>query len=278
MPQRTATIESLPGVFGMLKAMRADGPDWGTGCRQAARQAPAEIIQGRMAEDVDRWLASPKGRNGRDRRNGTYRRRLPCEPGDIEPGCRGPAATTPPPCWGATRAAREIDRVILAGFVPGLSTSRIGEVLLPLLGRLVPPATVSRGDPGRRRLTDRCKALMPGSVVPTRKTTAGAVRRPVLVAPGILPDGRKGIIEFQPADGENAAEWERLPASLHRRGPTGEGFEVICTDGGNGLPAALPPVHPDIPVRRCRADRTGTSSTRSGSPTTKMSSVTSTTS
>ena len=36
-----------------------------------------------MAGDVDRWLGSPKGRDGGDRRNGTYPRRLPCELDDI---------------------------------------------------------------------------------------------------------------------------------------------------------------------------------------------------
>ena len=75
MPQRTATIGSLPEAFGMMMAMRADGLDWGTGCRQAVRRAPAGIIRDGMAEDVDRWLGSPEGCNGRDRRNGTYRRR-----------------------------------------------------------------------------------------------------------------------------------------------------------------------------------------------------------
>ena len=35
MPQRTATIGSLPEAFGMLKEMRADGPDRGADCRAA---------------------------------------------------------------------------------------------------------------------------------------------------------------------------------------------------------------------------------------------------
>ena len=39
MPQRTAMIGSLPEAFGMMKAMRADGPDWGAGCRRAVRRA-----------------------------------------------------------------------------------------------------------------------------------------------------------------------------------------------------------------------------------------------
>ena len=91
------------------------------------------------------------------------------------------------------------------------------------------------------------------SVAPTRKTSAGAVRRPVLVALGILPDGRKEITDFQLARGESAAEWERLLTSLDWCGLTGESLEMLRVDGGNGLPAALPFVHPDIPIRRCQA-------------------------
>ena len=119
------------------------------------------------------------------------------------------------------------------------------------------PGTGGQRQHRRRRLDKRRKAPMPDGVVPARRTGAGAVRRPVPVAPGILPDGRKGIIDLQPTRGEGAAERECPPISLHRRGPAGEGPEVIRADGGNGLPAALPPVHPDIPVRHCRAHRTG---------------------
>ena len=55
MSQRTATIESLPMAFEVVKAMRADGLEWGEGYRPLGRQALAEIIQGRMAEAVDDW-------------------------------------------------------------------------------------------------------------------------------------------------------------------------------------------------------------------------------
>ena len=265
MPQRTATIESLPEAFEVVKAMQADGLDWGADCRPAARQALAEIIQGRMAEDVDRWLAGLDGSATRDRRNGTYRRRLLCELGDIElevPRTRRYCPTAVLRSY--ARRAPEIDRVILAGFVLGLSTRKIGEVLLPLLGRAISPATVSRVAKTLdaavaafhdRPLANRYKALMLDGVVLARKTGAGALRRPVLVALGILPDGRKEIIDFQLAGAESAAEWERLLASLHRRGLTGEGLEMICVDGGNGLLAALPFVYPAIPVQRCWAHK-----------------------
>ena len=42
------------------------------------------------------------------------------------------------------RRTREIDRVILAGFVLGLSTRKVGETLLAILGQPVSPTTVSQ--------------------------------------------------------------------------------------------------------------------------------------
>ncbi len=56
MPRQAATIGSLPRAFEVVKEMQADGLDWGQGCRPPGRQAPAGIIEGRMAEAVDRWL------------------------------------------------------------------------------------------------------------------------------------------------------------------------------------------------------------------------------
>ena len=60
----------------MVKAMQGDGLEWGEDYRPLARRALAGIIEGRMAEAVERWLDSlgiddvadprvkPEGRNG----------------------------------------------------------------------------------------------------------------------------------------------------------------------------------------------------------------------
>jgi len=56
MSQRTATITSLPMAFEIVKAMRADGLDWGEGYRPLGRQALQEIIEDQMAAAVDRHL------------------------------------------------------------------------------------------------------------------------------------------------------------------------------------------------------------------------------
>ena len=83
MPQRAATIESLAAAFEVVKAMRADGLDWGEGYRPLGR-ALAEIIETEMAAAVDRHLEGLEAEDAADRRNGYYRRSLMAELGDIE--------------------------------------------------------------------------------------------------------------------------------------------------------------------------------------------------
>ena len=265
MPQRTATIESVAMAFDVVKAMQADGLEWGEGYRPLGRKALAEIIQGQMADAVDRWLDSLDGLATRDRRNGSYPRHLLSALGDIElsvPRTRRFCPTGVLKSY--ARRAPEIDRTILAGFVLGLSTRKVGEVLLALLGRAVSASTVSRVAKTldaavaafhARPLANRYKALMLDGVVLARKTGAGALKRPVLVALGIHADGKKEIIDFRLAASESAAEWERFLTDLHRRGLTGEGLEMICADGGQGLIAALPVVYPAIPLQRCWAHK-----------------------
>ena len=265
MPQQAVTITSLPQAFEVVKEMQADGLDWGEGYRPLGRQALVEIIEGRMAEAVDRWLDTLDGSALRDRRNGSYSRHLLSELGDIElsvPRTRHYCPTEILKSY--ARRAPEIDRAILAGFVLGLSTRKVGEVLLALLGRPVSATTVSRiartldqtvAAFHQRPLKNAYKALMLDGVVLARKTGAGALKRPVLVALGIRHDGRKEIIDFQLAGSESAAQWERFLTALYRRGLTGEGLEMICVDGGQGLLAALPVVYHGIPVQRCWAHK-----------------------
>ena len=265
MPQQAVTITSLPQAFEVVKEMQADGLDWGEGYRPLGRQALVEIIEGRMAEAVDRWLDTLDGSALRDRRNGSYSRHLLSELGDIElsvPRTRHYCPTEILKSY--ARRAPEIDRAILAGFVLGLSTRKVGEVLLALLGRPVSATTVSRvartldqtvAAFHQRPLKNAYKALMLDGVVLARKTGAGALKRPVLVALGIRHDGTKEIIDFQLAGSESAAQWERFLTALYRRGLTGEGLEMICVDGGQGLLAALPVVYHGIPVQRCWAHK-----------------------
>jgi putative transposase len=265
MPQHAATIESLPMAFEFVKAMRADGLEWGEGYRSLGRQALAQVIEEQMAATVERYLDQLDADETADRRNGHYRRHLLTTLGDIElcvPRTRRFSPTAVIRAY--ARREAEIDRVILAGFVLGLSTRKVGEALLAILGQKVSATTVSQVAKTldqavaafhRRPLKNGYTALMLDGVVLARKTGAGALKRPVLVALGLRSDGKKEVIDFRLAASESAAEWERFLTDLFRRGLTGEGLDMICVDGGNGLLAALPTVFPGIPVQRCWAHK-----------------------
>ena len=265
MPQQAATITSLPIAFEVVKAMQADGLDWDEGYRPIGRQALEKIIEAQMAAAVERYLQQLEADDVADRRNGTYRRHLLTELGDIELAVPRTRRYSPVEVIRAyARRTREIDRVILAGFVLGLSTRKVGETLLALLGRAVSATTVSQVAKTldaavaafhRRPLANRYQALMLDGVVLARKTGAGALKRPVLVALGLRPDGKKEIIDFRLAGSESALEWERFLSDLYRRGLTGEGLDMICVDGGKGLLKTLPIVLPQIPVQRCWAHK-----------------------
>jgi putative transposase len=162
------------------------------------------------------------------------------------------------------RRAPDVDRCILACFVYGLSTRKVSEALLPIFGERVSPATVSRvakvldqavDSFHRRPLENRYSSLQFDGVVLSRKSGEGALRRPVLVALGIRPDGRKEIIDFMMAPAESQEAWEGFLNDLYRRGLTGEGVEMITTDGGKGLIAALQVVYPRGREQRCWAHK-----------------------
>jgi transposase-like protein len=252
-------------AFEVVKAMQAEGLDWDEGYRPIGRQALEAIIEAQMAAAVERYLEQLEADDAPDRRNGTYRRHLLTELGDIELAVPRTRRYSPVEVIRAyARRTREIDRVILTGFVLGLSTRKVGETLLALLGRAVSATTVSQVAKTldaavaafhRRPLANRYQALMLDGVVLARKTGAGALKRPVLVALGLRPDGKKEIIDFRLAGAESAAEWELFLNDLYRRGLTGEGLDMICVDGGKGLLKALPIVLPQIPVQRCWAHK-----------------------
>lgn len=264
MPQ-AVTIRSLPRAFEFVKAMQAQGLEWGEGYRGLGREAIAAILQGQMAQAIDQHLGRMAAVDEADRRNGYYHRHLLTELGDIELAVPRTRRFAPIAVVRAyARRPEQVDRMILSCFVLGLSVRKVSEALLPILGRPISPATVSLVAKQldavvaafhTRPLKDHYRVLMLDGVVLARKTGAGAIRRPVLVALGLRPDGKKEVIDFRLAASESAAEWERFLGDLIRRGLTGDTLEMICVDGGSGLLAALPTAYPSVPVQRCWAHK-----------------------
>jgi transposase-like protein len=262
--QQNAAVHSVKQAVRTLKQMGVQGPEWNE-MRLASLDAVRRVIEERMQARVGNRIAQLAAAGVLDRRNGSYRRWIQHETGMLE--LQVPRSRT----WSAAgvlghyaRRTPQLERVILAGFVLGLSTRKVGEALLPLLGERISPATVSRVAAGldevaaafhRRPLANRYRVLLLDGVVLSRKSGAGALRRPVLVAMGITLAGRKEILDFRLAPAESQPAWEAFLNDLQARGLTGEGLSLIVTDGGAGLLAALPLVYPRVAVGRCWAHK-----------------------
>jgi putative transposase len=264
MPQE-ATVRSVSQAYRVIKQMRLQGWDVAEDYRKAARAAVANHLEQRMVDARARFLAQLQVREGGDRANGSYSRHLLTEMGDVllqVPRTRTWSAAELLRAYG--RRSQSVDRAILACFLLGLSTRKVARALLPMLGEPISATTVSNISKSldaavaafhRRPIRQSYRVLVFDGVVLSRKTGAGAVRRPVLVALGIRPDRRKEVIDFRQAHGESAQAWEAFLNDLYRRGLSGEGLELICSDGGAGLRAALPLVYPQIPVQLCWAHK-----------------------
>ena len=127
MPQ-AVTIRSLPKAFEFVKAMQADGLEWGEGYRGLGRDAIAAILQSQMAQAIDDHLDRLALRDEVDRRNGYYRRHLLTELGDIELAVPRTRRFAPIAVVRAyARRPAQVDRMILACFVLGLSVRKVSE-------------------------------------------------------------------------------------------------------------------------------------------------------
>jgi len=264
MPQE-ATVRSVSQAYRVIKQMRLQGWDAGEECREAAREAVRAHLRRRMLEARSQFLAELQTREQADRANGNYGRHLLTEMGTVllqVPRTRSWSAASLLQAY--RRRCASVDRAILGCFLLGLSTRKVARALLPMLGERISAATVSNISKSlevavaafhRRRIRQSYRVLVFDGVVLARKTGAGAVRRPVLVALGIRHDGRKEIIDFRQAHGESAQAWETFLNDLYRRGLSDEALELICSDGGTGLRAALPLVYPHVPVQLCWAHK-----------------------
>src|SRR5919198_713538 len=180
-----AAVRTVKQAVRMIKHMNVQGPEW-AGIHEERLEATRRLLEERMRFRIGNYLHDLATQGISDRRNGGYRRHLLTRMGDIElcvPRTRTVSAVGVIEAY----ARREpwIDRVILASFVFGLSTRKVGEALLPMLGERISAATVSRVAEvldeavaafHSRPLTGRYRVLMLDGVVLSRRSGAGVQR------------------------------------------------------------------------------------------------------
>ena len=258
-------VRSVPRAIRELKRMNYQGEGWSS-VREASRGAIKQVLEEHMERLRTRYLRDIERQGIDDRCNGHYSRHLLTSMGDIElsvPRTRTFSAAAALRAY----ARREdcVDRMILACFLLGLSTRKVGTALLPILEERVSASTVSRiaktldaavASFHRRRLKNKYRILILDGVVLARRTGAGAIKHPVLVAMGITPEGKKEILDFRLSRSESEHDWEVFLTDLYNRGLKGKGLKLVVTDGGKGLINALQTVFPDTPMQRCWAHKT----------------------
>jgi transposase-like protein len=242
----------------MVRAMGSQGFVAMQESRQASRKAAGEFLYRQMQAKVSVQLKRCGEEGVEDRRNGSYPRQLLTLVGNVELRVPRTRRYAPVEILKAdARRAATVDQLILGCFLLGLSTRKVGKMMLRVPGETVSSSTVSQVAKildgavaafHRRPLRDDDRVLVLDGVVLARKTGAGAVRRPVLVALGIRFDGEKEVIDFRLAQGESQPAWEAFLSDLHKRGLTRARLELVAVDGGKGQQAALPLVYPHVPA------------------------------
>jgi transposase-like protein len=219
-----------------------------------------------MHNSIDAYLSQVREQGLVDRRNGAYCRHLLTEVGDLE--LQIPRTRTTSAISVLKRFARRVfpvERIILLTFLLGLSTRKVGQALLPILGEPISPSTVSEIAKQldhsveayhQRKLSDIYEVLLLDGLVLKRKTGFGTQKRTVLVALGIRPDHKKEVIDFRQVRSESQGACEGFLNSLYQRGLQGQNLKLIVVDGGTGLDAALALVYGHVPVQRCWAHKT----------------------
>jgi putative transposase len=157
------------------------------------------------------------------------------------------------------RRQRALDRVLLEAFLLGHSTRKSVRWFKRLFGAEMSAQAVSNivkeldqqvQQYHRRWLGDDYRFLYLDGLWIT-VTRPVKVKKVLLVALGIRPDGTKELLSFQLAGSESEASWWGFISDLKHRGLVGERLEVIISDGASGLVKAHRALYPRVPHQPC---------------------------
>jgi len=157
------------------------------------------------------------------------------------------------------RYTADIEEVIKALFIVGVSRRKLAEVLEILYGARLSASTISRMAVvgveeverwKRRPLEERYAVIfLDATYFSLRRIRIS--REPIYVALGVRSDGRKEILGwwFGGSEGESADLWDEILRELKERGV--KGVEVFVTDGLRGLKEAIFRHFPSSRYQRC---------------------------
>jgi len=252
-------------VADLWKGVKDEATLWGDISRETLRTVKL-LLENRMHDELvnhlnaGRYMHNPARRGYR---NGRYSRRLVTTWGTI-PDLHIPRARQsgfqPTVLSRYQRRTHDVNALVRAVFLGGVSTRQVGPLLAKLLDDVVSPTTVSTITKTldqavaafhHRRLDDAYRYLFLDAVSLRVKGVDGSKRRLVLVAYGLRATGQRDLIDFRLARYETQATWEAFLTTLACRGLVGKALQLITTDGHRGLQGALDLVYSDVPRQAC---------------------------
>jgi putative transposase len=252
-------------VADLWKEVKDEATLWGDVSRETLRTVKL-LLENRMHDELINHLNA--GRYARHPRragyrNGVYRRRLVTTWGTI-PDLHIPRARQSgfqPSILGRyQRRTSDVNTLVRAVFLGGLSTRQVGPVLAKLLDDVVSPTTVSTITRAldqavaafhHRALADHYQYLFLDAVSLRVRTVDHVKRRLILVAYGIRATGQRELLEYRVVRSETQTTWEAFLTTLACRGLGGQALRLIVTDGHRGLHAALDLVYGAVPRQAC---------------------------
>ena len=174
------------------------------------------------------------------------------------PQVRGDVDFYPSALERGVRSERALKLAVAEMYVQGVSTRKVTQVLEQLCGLEVSSTQVSRA---ARLLDDELTAWrtrplgeVPYVLLDARyekvRHSGSVVSVAVLVAVGILPDGRRSVLGTSVSLSEAEVHWREFLASLQARGLAG--VRLLVSDSHAGLRAAREARFPGVPWQRCQ--------------------------
>ena len=156
------------------------------------------------------------------------------------------------------RHERALALAVAEMYVQGVSTRKVRQVMEELCGLDVSSEQVSRAsrlldaelEKWRNRPLGCVKALVLDALYEKVRMDGAVVSCAVLVATGVLADGRRTVLGVSAAASEAEVHWRGFLQGLKDRGMSGVAF--VVSDNHEGLKAALAAALPGVAWQRCQ--------------------------
>jgi putative transposase len=203
----------------------------------------------------------PAGRNSGNSRNGTSRKTVKTEIGDVELAVPRDRNGTFEPVT-VPKHQRRLDGLagnVISLYAKGMTTGDIQAHLFEIYGTEISRETISKITDQivddmvawQHRPLDRLYAVLLIDAIVIKVRDSQVANRPVYVAIGVNLDGERDVLGLWlgPTGGEGAKQWMTMLTELRNRGVADA--LIVCCDGLKGLPDAIRVTWPDATVQTC---------------------------